>query len=77
MLWFSQDQDVIQINNNIKSLALAKKQYRFSKWSETLATIASPNGKSSTDNVYVGKQTVNTNDDAYQWEYVNKHPWDQ
>ena len=34
MLRANQDQDVIQINNNVKTLVKAKEQYGFSKGSE-------------------------------------------
>ena len=34
MLWTRQDQDIIQIYNNTKTLAMEKEQYGFSKWTE-------------------------------------------
>ena len=45
ILWISQDQDIIQIFSNMKTLTLAKEQYGLSKWSETLGVVVSPNGK--------------------------------
>ena len=59
----NQDQDVIQIDNNMETLAMAKEQNRFS---ETQGAVASQKVKPSTDKAHCAKQIVRNDNDAWQ-----------
>ena len=55
----NQDQDIIQRNNNMKTLASAKEQYGLSKRSEKPRDCWKPrDGNTSTDKVYFVKQII-------------------
>ena len=61
MLRASQDQDIFQINNNMKTLATAKKEYGFSEWKvKTLGFMVKP----FTDKLCVAEQKVKRDGDA-------------
>ena len=43
---------------------------------KTLGAMASQNGNPSSNKVYLAKQNIKSDGDAYQHGYVNKYPWD-
>ena len=61
----NQDQDVIQIDNNMETIAMAKEKNRFSEGSENLRGCGQPQKvEPSTDKACCAKQIVRKDNDV-------------
>ena len=76
MFRVSQDHDIIQTNNNMKILVMAREQYGFMEWGENPRYSSQPKWQNLPLIRFVVPKNGKT-DGYLDNRNINKHPWDQ